>query len=326
MLMTLRSKDRFSNTVIRLLRGGVFSFLALFLAAMLTAGPLAHAKGAPKQQSAVAAKAPAANPADYAGAETCATCHADIAKGFAGNPHTRIALSHEGNGNTCEGCHGPGKAHVESGGDATKIFRFTKATPKQIDDKCLECHQGQHASFERSAHGEANVSCLSCHAGHQTREQPHMLRASQPNLCYGCHTDIKADFGKPFHHKVNEGLMSCSDCHNPHGTFEKKGLKSAAQQDAVCVKCHTETAGPFVYEHPPVKTEGCTSCHFPHGSPNPRLLTKSNVNTLCIQCHTASSFTAPGIPSFHNQAVQYQACTVCHTQVHGSNANAFFFK
>ena len=96
------------------------------------AGPLAHAKDAPKQAAAkqAAPAAPeAANPADFAGSEACETCHADIAKGFDSNPHTRIAHMHGGNAATCEGCHGPGKAHVDSGGDATKIFRFTKATP-----------------------------------------------------------------------------------------------------------------------------------------------------------------------------------------------------
>jgi DmsE family decaheme c-type cytochrome len=154
-----------------------------------------------------------------------------------------------------------------------------------------------------------------------------MLKVSEPNLCYGCHTDAKSAFAQPFHHKVPEGLMKCSDCHNPHGTFSDKQLKSSADSNAVCVKCHAETAGPFVYEHPPLKTEGCTSCHFAHGSPNPRLLTRNNVNSLCLQCHSASvNFTAPGTPSFHNQANQYQACTVCHTQIHGSNASSVFFK
>ncbi|HVJ09424.1 MAG TPA: DmsE family decaheme c-type cytochrome [Acidisarcina sp.] len=314
------------NATARLLRAGAYGFLAFTLGSCLAGGPLAHAKDAPKPQTMAATHQPAANPADYVGSDTCATCHADIAKGLGGNPHSKIALMHGDKTATCEGCHGAGKAHVDGGGDVTKIFRFTKANAKQIDDKCLGCHQGKHANFERSAHGEANVSCLNCHGIHVQGEKEHLLKASQPTLCYGCHTDIKPDFSKPFHHKVNEGLMKCSDCHDPHGTFQAKGLHTAAQGDAVCVKCHTETAGPFVYEHPPVKTEGCTSCHTPHGSPNPRLLARSNVNTLCMQCHTASSFTAPGIPSFHNQAVQYQACTICHTQVHGSNSNSFFFK
>ena len=288
---------------------------------------MGHAKDAPKPQTLTATHTPAANPADFVGSEMCDTCHADIAKGFSSNPHSKIASMHGDNGTTCEGCHGAGKAHVESGGDVTKIFRFTKATPKQIDEKCLTCHLGEHASFERSAHDEANVSCLNCHGIHKPEEKAHLLKASQPSLCYGCHADVKPDFSKPFHHQVDEGSMSCSDCHNPHGAFEKKGLKSAAHQDAVCVKCHAETAGPFVFEHPPVKTEGCTSCHSPHGSPNPRLLTRSNVNSLCLQCHIVSdNFSAPGIPTSHNQAAQNQACTACHTQVHGSNASVFFLK
>ena len=73
-------------------------------------------------------------------------------------------------------------------------------------------------------------AALSCHSIHAFKDQAHLLKASQPTLCYGCHTDVKPDFSKPFHHKVEEGLMSCSDCHNPHGTFQKKGLKSSAFQ------------------------------------------------------------------------------------------------
>jgi len=48
------------------------------------------------------------NPADFVGAETCETCHADEAKGLGRNPHSKLALEHNGKGVTCEGCHGPG--------------------------------------------------------------------------------------------------------------------------------------------------------------------------------------------------------------------------
>lgn len=280
-----------------------------------------------KQQAIVSPQKTAVNPADYVGSETCATCHSDEANKFSSNPHAKLALEHGGKGVTCESCHGPGKAHVESGGDATKILQISKASPKVVDDTCLSCHASGHANFERSSHGAAGVSCISCHSIHASQREEHLLKLDDPKLCYGCHTEAKAAFAQPFHHKVNEGLMKCSDCHNPHGTFEDKLLKSSADQNAICTKCHAETAGPFVYEHPPLKTEGCTSCHFPHGSPNPRLLTRNNVNSLCLQCHTASvNFTAPGTPSFHNQANQYQACTVCHVQLHGSNASSVFFK
>ncbi len=303
--------------------------LLLVLAGMVPGRILGQVSGPANGVLAKAAvsKQSNASPADYVGAETCATCHEEISKKFATNAHARLALAHGGKGVTCEGCHGPGKAHVESGGDATKIFQFDKASPKAVEQQCLSCHAGSHSNAERTAHGAAGVSCIGCHSSHNSKTDEHMLKAAQPELCYGCHTDAKAAFAQPSHHRVNEGILSCSDCHNPHGTFQDKMLKSNADQNTICVKCHTETAGPFVYEHPPIKTEGCNSCHFPHGSPNPRLLTRSNVNSLCLQCHTASAnFTAPGTPSFHNMANQYQACTTCHVQIHGSNTNFVFFK
>ena len=274
-----------------------------------------------------AAPPPGPSASGVAGAEVCATCHADITKNFEGNPHTRLALMHGGKGVTCESCHGPAQAHVDSGGDINKIFSFKKATPKEVEEKCDGCHSAKHPNFAHTAHGEAGVSCISCHSLHNAGAQESLLKAKQVTLCTSCHTDVKPQFSQAFHHKVNEGLMQCSDCHDPHGTFERKNLKTTAEQNQVCMKCHSDTAGPFVYEHPPVKTEGCVSCHSPHGSQNPRMLVRSNVNQLCMQCHTqASNFSAPGTPSFHNQANQYQACTVCHTQVHGSNASSVFFK
>src|SRR5581483_11688705 len=154
-----------------------------------------------------------------------------------------------------------------------------------------------------------------------------LLRASQPNLCYRCHQEVRADFSKPFRHRINEGLLECTDCHNVHGGFLTRQLRATAAQDTVCFRCHTDKAGPFVFEHVPVKTEGCTSCHTPHGSVNPRLLKRAQVNVLCLECHTLTvDSAAPGIPSFHNQAQKYQACTMCHVSIHGSNFSEVFFK
>ena len=296
----------------------------LILLSILASGR--SASGAPQQAATSPAKAKA-SPAEYAGAESCAICHQPEVKGFDNNPHSKLALEHGGKGVTCESCHGPGKAHVDSGGVASDIFQFTKATPKQVEKKCLSCHVDAHPNFERTAHGQALISCTNCHSSHKFASETKMLKAKEPTLCYQCHTDAKASFAQPFHHKVDEGLLKCSDCHDPHGTFQRSLIRTTATQDAICTKCHVDTLGPFVYEHPPIKTEGCTSCHFPHGSPNSRLLIRSNVNSLCMQCHRPSeSFTAPGTPSFHNQANQYQACNVCHVQIHGSNASSVFFK
>jgi DmsE family decaheme c-type cytochrome len=267
---------------------------------------------------------PQGDPAAYAGSETCTTCHAEESKKFDSNPHAKLALEHGGKGVTCESCHGPGKAHVESGGDKTKIFGPATATAKAVDATCLGCHAGAHPNFLRSPHAKANVSCVSCHTVHQAVPETVLLKAKQPALCFQCHTDIKPAFDMPFHHRVNEGLVKCSDCHDPHGTFGNNNLKSTADQNAICTKCHTETRGPFVYEHAAVKAEGCLGCHTPHGSQNARLLNMPNVNTLCNQCH--SPVAAGTVHSMGAGSSELTPCTSCHTYIHGSNVNPAFLR
>jgi len=306
---------------------------------------------------------------DFVGSETCELCHADISKKFASNPHAELALEHGGKGVTCEGCHGGGRAHVESGGDPTKILQLSKMPARQMDATCLGCHASAHPNFLRSDHGKAGVSCTSCHSIHGlvptavpsappapavaaekksrlsarmlgvlkpdasisdpvqwnaasvaiSGDNPSLLRAPQPQLCFSCHSDIKPAFSQPFHHKVNEGLMKCTDCHDTHGTFGNNQLRSTADQNMVCVKCHTETRGPFVFEHVAVKAEGCVGCHSPHGSQNARLLNVPNINQMCNQCHSpVSGGTIHGMSA---GSAEVQSCISCHTMIHGSNIN-----
>ena len=47
------------------------------------------------------------------------------------------------------------------------------------------------------------------------------LNKPQPELCFGCHGNIQAQFALPTHHRVPEGAMKCTDCHNPHGTSNR---------------------------------------------------------------------------------------------------------
>jgi DmsE family decaheme c-type cytochrome len=266
---------------------------------------------------------PKGSSAQYVGSDTCLTCHEDVYKNqFEQTPHFQTVK----NGHGCESCHGPGSEHVAGGGDKSKIFTFKDASRQETSSRCLACHGESHAQshFASSAHSSADVGCLDCHSPHRAKEKQFLLVESQPQLCYGCHTAARADFAKPFHHRVNEGLVECSDCHNPHGTATVRQLQALPSGDAVCYKCHADKQGPFVYEHVPVKTEGCTSCHTPHGSTNPRLLKVSLVNMLCLQCHTPPTVGPAG--PVHNQSAKYQACTMCHSQIHGSNFSSVFFK
>jgi DmsE family decaheme c-type cytochrome len=263
-------------------------------------------------------------PGDYLGSETCATCHDEVSKKFASNPHTKMTEMH-GNiaGVTCENCHGAGKGHVDGGGDITKIFDPAKASPKEVDATCLGCHAGAHPNFDRSPHAKGGVSCISCHDIHGSKEEP-LLKAAQPTLCFQCHTDVKPAFSMPFHHKVNEGLVKCTDCHDVHGTFGNNNIKSTADQNMICTKCHMENRGPFVYEHAPVKAEGCLACHTPHGSQNARLMNMPSINTLCNQCH--SPVSAGTVHGMNAGSAELLPCISCHTMIHGSNLNQAFLK
>jgi DmsE family decaheme c-type cytochrome len=276
----------------------------------------------------------------YVGADTCKMCHEDVFKDVQKTPHWNSVLKLKGGdkAHSCETCHGPGADHVSAGGDKTKIFVFKGASAQAIAERCLACHNRREeiGHFEQSAHAGAGVSCTSCHSPHFAKEPHRLLAAKQPALCYQCHTEKVADFNKPFHHRVNEGLVRCSDCHNPHGAPLTRSLRADAAADAVCFKCHRSLQGPFVFEHVPVKTEGCQACHDPHGSINPRLLKVNQVNILCLQCHTpgvtpntrAGEVNAPGTPNgpVHDQSAKFQACTMCHVQIHGSNADETFMK
>ena len=272
--------------------------------------------------------------ATYVGSDTCKSCHEDLGKHFATNPHSHLLAEKtavagvEAHG--CESCHGPGSAHVEGGGDVTKIIRPDKLSPRQASAICQTCHQaGERSNFHRSMHLENGVGCTSCHSVHAAKVEANLLQAASPVLCYQCHTDVRAQFGRPYRHRVNEGLIQCSDCHNEHGGDMPHQLRTSADQNQVCYKCHAEKRGPFVYEHVPVKTEGCTSCHTPHGSTNPRLLKVAQVNILCLQCHTLSANNVPSQPPIgpaHSQVQKYQACTECHQFIHGSNFSEVFFK
>jgi predicted CXXCH cytochrome family protein len=291
---------------------------------------------------------------DYVGTETCAACHEDQFKSFDGTKHGKLhsLASWKGKVVGCESCHGPGKAHVESSGDKTKIISFKRLDPKAIAETCLACHAGKenHNNFRRGEHWRNNVGCTDCHSAHGpepanfrsgsitfvgdvAKQKPGqathaMLHSNEPQLCISCHNEVRAQFSKPFRHKVLEGTMNCSDCHNPHGGFEQKQAKLAVGADAACVKCHSNKQGPFVFEHAPLKVEGCAACHTPHGSSNPKMLKRNSVRQLCLECH--SSITdqfAPDVPSFHNQAVlRYQNCTICHSAIHGSNTSSVFFR
>lgn len=296
------------------LRGYVWLILGLFSAAAMSLA-------APASTQAVK-NLPSVSNSGLVGSDACAACHAEVSKAFTANPHAHAGPTNSHPGVTCEDCHSAGKAHVDSAGDRSKIFNPAGAPPSEVDANCLRCHSTRHAGFERSAHARSGVGCTGCHSVHHAGNRPNLLKAAQPALCYGCHSDTKRQFSMLTHHNVDDGLLSCSGCHDSHEASATGAAAVLTAQNAVCARCHEQDRGPFTFEHAVVKAEGCVSCHTPHGSQNAVLLNVSNVNALCTQCHIlAADSTVHG----HDAASSQQArCTDCHAAIHGSNDSQFF--
>ncbi|MBI3329598.1 MAG: DmsE family decaheme c-type cytochrome [Nitrospinae bacterium] len=263
-------------------------------------------------------------PPGFVGPETCKTCHPDQFERFSATTMGRLFLKHPRNDKEalgCETCHGPGKAHVESGGtafDGLIIFSKKSSTPvEQRNAVCLQCHEKTARLYwQGSPHESRDLACTNCHkVMEQVSERSQLAKATQIETCGQCHIQRKAQLMRSSHMPLREGKMTCTDCHNPHGTATDKLLKANSVNET-CYTCHTEKRGPFLWEHPPV-TESCTNCHEPHGSNHEKLL-KIAKPRLCQQCHVESRHpTRPQDP--RTRFAFNRSCTNCHSQIHGSN-------
>jgi predicted CXXCH cytochrome family protein len=327
-----------------------FGFALILLLAACAAGQTRPSSAEPPSVTFAMPKAAG----QQVGAERCRSCHKSEFIEYGKTRHASLT-SPEG-GLECETCHGPGKAHSDAeqaahGDDAKTaaanklIFAF-HGNPKQNAARCLGCHQSSRdqAQFGHSTHLNNGVSCNDCHATHLV-DHPRrpaiaqaaffdvpklpeerrwlegaLLKQPQPDLCFQCHGNVRAQFALPTHHRVPEGAMKCTDCHNTHGTSNRASLRQSGWE--TCVQCHVEKRGPFVFEHSAVKVEGCTACHTPHGSVNRMLLARREERFLCLGCHVSPD--AVNVPHSRLSFQTRGDCTRCHSSIHGSNFNVDF--
>lgn len=262
----------------------------------------------------------------YIGSEACLACHGDLQPEYDRTIHAKVfseqnarsALMQRG----CEGCHGPGRAHVEAGGGsgAGDQLAFTGETPEAIAQEtaaCLTCHEGgKRLHWDGGPHESADVSCASCHTIMKPVSDRHLLaRDTEIETCGQCHLIRRSELYRNAHMPLREGEMSCSSCHNTHGTITEALIPQVSVNDN-CYSCHAEKRGPFLWEHPPV-TEDCLSCHAPHGTVRAKML-KLSLPRLCQQCHVATLHPSDPRPP-DDRMVLGNSCLNCHLNIHGSN-------
>jgi DmsE family decaheme c-type cytochrome len=282
------------------------------------------------------------------GVKTCLSCHNEpqvvpvlqTPHAVQGDPHSPFAQ------HACESCHGPSPEHVAVRTTPTNVvFKGKFASPPAVQNQaCLNCHQaGLRMNWQGSQHANNDVACTGCHTIH-IRKDPVLLKVSQPEKCFTCHAEQRADSFKFSHHPIREAKVVCVDCHNPHGSPGPKLLKEVTVNET-CYNCHAEKRGPLLWEHLPVR-ENCLNCHTPHGSNQPRLLIE-RPSFLCEDCHANSGHQSPilsgaqlnnfgrGPPGkvfpptgaiITNFRAFARGCVNCHSQIHGSNnpSGAYF--
>ncbi|MDO8703838.1 MAG: DmsE family decaheme c-type cytochrome [Sulfuricaulis sp.] len=242
---------------------------------------------------------------------------------------TKHGATADGRTPTCTSCHGKSEAHmvnVPAGQPQPKpdrVFSKNSATPVVArNDACLTCHEnGLRMHWKGSQHEIENLACASCHTIHAGKD-PVLVKQTQPEVCFNCHKEKRAEILLPSSHPIRDGKVACSDCHNPHGSTGPKMLVKGTVNET-CYTCHAEKRGPFLWEHAPVR-EDCTICHKPHGSVHASLL-KQRGPWLCQQCHLvqyhpSTAYSGTGLPgAAPAQQLLGKNCLNCHSQVHGSN-------
>ena len=246
--------------------------------------------------------------------------------GVAGDPRTP----------SCQSCHGASEGHLKQGPGTSPDVVFKKGPFPVSDDKvrtgqCITCHKGMaRTHWEGSQHSNNQVACNDCHQSHTAKDRV-LVKRTQPEVCFACHREQRADTLKISTHPIRAGKIACSDCHNPHGSSGPSMVKKNTINET-CFTCHAEKRGPFLYEHLAV-VENCANCHLPHGSNiSPLLVSRSP--WLCQSCHDGqhSSENPLGRNAAGNQAgftgtnpsnqATGRGCLNCHSQIHGSNSPA----
>ncbi len=192
--------------------------------------------------------------------------------------HSKSDLERKG----CEACHGPGRAHAEAGGDLHSILRFGKKSSQSAEEQnaaCLQCHtKGGRMFWQGSTHQRRGLTCATCHE---------VMKENLPQ----------------------SGLRFRDPLH------ENRRFVKATRME-VCLQCHLQRRAQLQRSsHMPFREGkiGCTDCHNPHGTPNPKLLIEATVNENCYKCHAErrGPFVWEHPPVMEN-------CSNCH-DAHGTS-------
>jgi len=186
-------------------------------------------------------------------------------------------------GISCEACHLGAKAHAA---DKSIKPSFFPRSP----DLAIHTPDGK-LDFGRT-HANVNWACGRCHVG------------DRPEFAAGMSTWNSVEYSDAMKGSCYSQL-TCIECHNPHEGIGPKWSKTAAEDDASCLKCHDKfqaSEALVAHTHHAADSAGshCMDCHMPRineglqdvvrthtiFSPTERRMIEANQPNACNLCHT----------------------------------------
>lgn len=239
----------------------------------------------------------------------CADCHStNLSMNYDSQTDTFATTWHELNVG-CQGCHGPGRDHVE----------WADNRQGYSNDRLGAKDMGLKVDFSAMTGKEVVEACAYCHSRRQALKDGHHAQESyldkalpatlRPDL-YHPDGQIQGEvyvYGSFIQSKMAAAGVDCLDCHNPHTT------DLLVEGNGLCLQCHNASppdrfpslnAGNYATEkhhHHPVDSEGamCVNCHMPNTTymvvdprrdhsfrvPRPDLTLTTGSPNACNDCH-----------------------------------------
>lgn len=228
----------------------------------------------------------------------CINCHA-----VGGQPRTDLATatvdSRVGElGISCEGCHGPGEAHVRANQDPLRRYRLhhtgeadpTIVNPRRVSSRassqiCGQCHGIKWIARD----AEWNQEGATYRPGEDLEQTTPMIRprlgAMQPVLRERLQRNPKyleerywndgivrvsgRDYSAMLESACfQRGSLSCLSCHSMHHSDPAQQLAPDRAGNAACLQCHQRFSGKHLEEHTHHAADStgslCYNCHMPY--------------------------------------------------------------
>ncbi|MFP6765344.1 MAG: ammonia-forming cytochrome c nitrite reductase subunit c552, partial [Planctomycetaceae bacterium] len=203
-------------------------------------------------------------------------------------------------GISCEACHLGCAEHVKDPRTLPPFFPRSPhlifpagKSPQDADSSAAAADTRQSADSGRHSIEDLNWICSRCHNGHR------------PQLAAGMATWNSTEFSDAARGSCYSRLR-CIDCHPPHKGIGHSWQRTAAEDDASCLRCHeqlgTEQAL-TAHTHHPAGSAGshCMNCHMPRLNEG----LQDVVRTHMIFSPVEASMIESGQPN---------ACNICHTR------------